>query len=340
MTSSLSRARRFTAVAAATVAAAVGVSACSSSAGGDGSSGKSVKVVGFAVIESAYDALAKGFAGTAAGKGFSIQGSYGASGDQSKAVAAGQKADVVEFSVTPDMTRLVDAGLVAPSWNTGPSKGIISDSVVVLAVRKGNPKGITGWDDLIKPGIKIVTADPLRSGSAKWNLLAAYAHGLGATKDAAAAKDYLGKFIDNVSVFAESGRKATEAFTSGQGDVLISYENEAILAKQAGEEIDYIVPDDTFLIENPAAVTEAASPLAKKFLDFALSAEGQKILASKGFRSIDPSVTPGTVEGANDPSNPFPTVKTLTTVADLGGWDAVNKLLFDDGALVSQLQSK
>ncbi|GAB2468015.1 type 2 periplasmic-binding domain-containing protein [Jatrophihabitans fulvus] len=332
------RTRRRGVALAALAVAAVGLSACGSDSDGGGGGSKTISVVGFSVIESVVDDLAEDFAKTDEGKGFAVNGSYGASGDQSKAVAAGQKADFVEFSVEPDMTRLVDAGKVSTSWNAGKYKGIVSQSVVVLAVRKGNPKKITGWDDLVKPGIKIVTADPTRSGAAKWNLLGAYAHGLGSTKDAAAARTYLGKFIKNVSVFAESGRKATEAFSSGQGDVLITYEDEAILAKQAGEDLDYVIPDDTFLIQNPGAVTTNASPVAKKFLTYITSEAGQKIFASDGFRPLDNSVDPGTVEGANDPSKPFPAIEKITTVDDLGGWDAVNKVLFDDGALVPTLQ--
>src|SRR3954453_190181 len=249
---------------AVTAVAALGLSACgsSSSAGSSSSSAaagaKSVElnVVGFSVIKSAYDQLGTEFAKTPAGAGVTFKGSYGASGAQSRAVIAGQKADVVAFSLAPDLKNVVDAGLVDAGWDEGPSKGILSDSVVVIAVRKGNPKGIKGWADLIKPGIGIVTPDPATSGSAKWNLLAAYAQALGPAKDEAAAKAYLGGFIKNVVSWNDSGRAATDSFTKGTGDVLISYENEAIAARAAGVELDYIVPDSTLLIENPAAVTK------------------------------------------------------------------------------------
>jgi sulfate transport system substrate-binding protein len=324
--------------------AAIGATGCGADSGtgasaAEGADETTINLVGFAVIESAYDALAEAFAQTEAGEGFAVRGSYGASGDQSRAVAGGAAADLVEFSVEPDLTRLVDAGLVAEDWNAGPTQGIGSQSVVVLVVRPGNPKGITGWDDLAEPGVSIVTADPTRSGAAKWNLLGAWAHGLGESGDAAAAEQYLGEVVDNVAVWAESGRKATEAFTSGTGDVLISYENEAILARQSGEQVGYVLPADTFLIENPVAVTKTAPPIASDFLGFVLSPEGQQIFASKGFRPLGEGVTPGTVEGANDPADPFPTPERLTTVADLGGWPAVNELLFDEGAIVPTLQA-
>jgi sulfate transport system substrate-binding protein len=322
-------------------ATALGLSACGSSSGGSAGSGdsKQLNLVGFAVIKSAYDDLGAAFAKTDAGKGVTIQGSFGASGAQSRAVIAGQKADVVALSLSPDVKKIAEAGKIATGWDGGANKGIVSDSVVVIAFREGNPKGIKGWADIIKPGVGIVTADPGTSGSAKWNLLAAYSQALGANKDEAAAKAYLGSFVKNVVSWNDSGRTATDAFVKGTGDVLISYENEAIAARAAGVKLEYVVPDSTFLIENPAAVTTTAPPAATEFLKYIQSTDGQKIFASKGFRPIDPSVTATDVPGANDPANPFPKVTNLTTVADLGGWSTVNDSLFDpDKGLVAELR--
>lgn len=323
-------------------ATALGLSACgsSSSSGSSGSSSATqLNLVGFSVIKSAYDELGTSFAKTAAGKGVTFKSSIGASGAQSRAVIAGQKADVVALSLSPDVKNIADAGKVATTWDSGATKGIVSDSVVVIAVREGNPKQIKTWADLIKPGVGIVTPDPGTSGSAKWNLLAAYSQALGANKDEAAAKTYLGSFIKNVVSWNESGRTATDAFVKGTGDALISYEVEAIAARAAGVKLDYIVPDSTFLIENPAAVTTTAAPAATAFLKYVESTDGQKILASKGFRPVDPSVTASDVAGANDPANPFPKVTKLTTVADLGGWSTVNDSLFDkDKGLVAELR--
>jgi sulfate/thiosulfate-binding protein len=340
------RRRRVLGLAATLLAATVGVSACAGStpatggASGASSGGSTaLNLVGFAVIKSAYDDLGKAFATTDAGEGVRIKGSYGASGAQSRAVIAGQKADVVAFSLAPDLDAVARAGLVDPAWNSGPSKGIVSRSVVVIAVRRGNPKGIKGWADLVKPGVGIVTADPGTSGSAKWNLLAAYAQALGPTKDEAAAAAYLASFIKNVVSWSESGRTATDAFVKGSGDALISYENEAIAARAAGVEFDYLVPDSTLLIENPAAVTTSAPPQAGEFLEFVAGTEGQKILGSKGFRPIDDSLKVTGVPGANDPANPFPAIGTLVTVADLGGWSTVNTTLFDkEAGLVTHLR--
>ena len=299
-----------------------------SSDSGSGGTASTISLVGFAVPKAANDALEAAWKKTDDGKNVTFEASYGASGDQSRAVEAGKKADYVHFSLEGDVTRLVKAGLVAEDWNTGPTKGIVSDSVVVLVVRKGNPKNITGWDDIVKPGIGIVTPNPGSSGSARWNILAGWAH---ATKDGGSDDDgkaFITKFFENAVTLAGSGREATTAFQGGTGDVLISYENEAIFARQSGEDFEYIVPDDTLLIENPAAVLKDANPKAKTFLEFALSDAGQKIFASKGFRPVT-DIEVGTVEGANDPKHPFPTPKDkLFTVADFGGWSEVNKKFF------------
>ena len=305
------------------VVAVTSLTACSSS-----TSGKKLSLVAYSVPKPAYDALTAAFEKTAAGKGVTFAASYGASGDQSRAVIAGQKASYVAFSLAPDMTKLVPK-FVSPSWDAGPTQGLVSRSVVVLVVRKGNPKHITGWDDLIKPGIKIVTPDPASSGSAKWNILAAYTHILEEGGTDAAAQTYLKAFFKNVAAKPESGSKATQTFINGTGDVLVSYENEAIAAKQKNEPVDYIVPKESILIENPAAVTLKAPKSAAAFLTFAESEAGQKIFASKGYRSVLPNFDPGTVTGANNPSAPFPTVQKLETIENLGGWKVANVKYFD-----------
>jgi sulfate/thiosulfate transport system substrate-binding protein len=307
---------------------ALGVTGCSSSSNASAGSAKKVSIVAYSVPKPAYDALAAAFGKTSTGRGVRFSASYGASGDQSRAVANGQHADYVAFSILPDLTKL-SPKFVASGWDAGPTKGLVSDSVVVLAVRKGNPKHITGWDDLIEPGVKIVTPDPGSSGSAKWNLLAAYAHGLLNGGGDSGAQAYLTKFAANIVSKPESGSKATQTFLSGTGDVLISYENEAIAARQKGQSLDYVVPDDTFLIQNPAAVTKNASQAARDFLSYVESAAGQQVFASKGYRPVLPGVSAGTVQGANDPADPFPVPKTLKTIADLGGWTAVNSKYFD-----------
>jgi sulfate/thiosulfate-binding protein len=304
-------------------AALVVVTACSSAA-----SDKQVSIVAYSVPKPAYDALTAAFEKTAAGKNVSFKASYGASGDQSRAVLAGQPADYVAFSLEPDMTKLVPK-FVDASWATGPTRGLVSESVVVLVVRKGNPKHIEGWDDLTKPGVKIVTPDPGSSGSAKWNILGAYTHVLEEGGTEAQAQAYLKRFFANVAAKPESGSKATQTFLNGTGDVLISYENEAIQSRAKGLPVDYVVPKESILIENPAAVTKQAPKAAKDFLAFVESKQGQAIFANKGYRSVFAGIDPGKVAGANDPSNPFPDVAKLATIQDLGGWKVVNKKYFD-----------
>ncbi|MBD8607118.1 sulfate ABC transporter substrate-binding protein [Aeromicrobium sp. CFBP 8757] len=315
---------------AVSLSAAV-LSACGGGSGGAGDT--QLSLVGFAVPKAGNNAAEAAFAKTSEGKGVTWKESYGASGDQSRAVANGLKADYVHFSITPDVTRLVEAGKVADDWDSGANKGIVTDSVVVLVTRKGNPKKITGWDDLAKPGVGIVTPNPGSSGAARWNILAAYQHIIGQGGSEQDASDYLAKVFANVDALPGSGRDATTAFQGGTGDVLISYENEAILARQNGEDIDYVVPSDTLKIENPAAVTTDAAPQAKAFLDFVLTKEGQEQYVAKGFRPLESvdGVDVGTVKGANDESDPFPAPEKLFTIDnDLGGWEAVNKKFFDE----------
>ena len=218
-----------------------------------------LSLVAYAVPKVGFDKVIPLFQKTDAGKDVSFSQSYGASGDQSRKVESGLPTDVVNFSVEPDVTRLVDAGLVDKDWNANEHKGFPFGSVVTIVTRKGNPKNIKTWDDLLKPGIEIVTPNPFSSGSAKWNLLAPYAEKSEGGKNPDAGLEYLSKLIgDHVKVQPKSGREATETFLQGTGDVLLSYENEAIFATRQGEDVDYVTPDTTFKIENPVAVLNNA----------------------------------------------------------------------------------
>lgn len=300
---------------------------------------ETISIVGFAVPEAANKAIAEEFVKTPEGRGVRFETSYGASGDQSRAVVSGLDADYVHFSVASDVTRLVDEGLVAEDWDAGPTRGVVSSSVVVLAVRPGNPKGIQDWDDIVQPGIEIVTPNPSSSGAARWNALAAWGHVIADGGTEAEAEAFLERLFANVVSLPNSGRDATTSFLSGTGDVLLAYENEAILATQNGEELDWVIPDDTILIENPGAVLVDATPAASDWLDFVLSAEGQRQFALKGFRPIIDGVDTSGVEGAPDPEDPFPAVQNLLTVADdFGSWDALSEKFFDEEAgIVSRI---
>ncbi len=327
---------------AGTVVGALALAGCGGSSGASDSAGGSVSLVGFSILEQANKQVISDFNETSEGKDVTFKQSYGASGDQARAVIGGQKADIVHLSLEPDVQKLVDEKLVADDWKSTPSKGILTQSVVVIVVRKGNPKNIQTWDDLVKSGVKIITPNPASSGSAKWNILAAYGHVLADGGSEADAEAYLTKLFGNVEALPGSGRDATTAFQSGQGDVLLSYENEAILAKQSGADFDYVVPPETLLIQNPGAVTTDASASAKDFLTYLTGKEAQTDYAKQGFRPLDDSISVE-VEGANDPSDPFPapSKKLLTIDDDFGGWSEANTKFFDENdGLVTKIQKE
>lgn len=317
------------AVYAVALVALVLAAACGSDASGD--EAETVSIVGFAVPEAANKAIADEFVKTDAGEGVSFQTSYGASGDQSRAVVAGLEADYVHFSVASDVTRLVDEGLVAEDWDDGPNQGVVSSSVVVLAVRPGNPLGIEGWDDIVQPGIEIVTPNPSSSGAARWNALAAWGHVISNGGTEEEAEQFLEDLFANVVSLPNSGRDATTGFLAGTGDVLLAYENETILATQNGEELDWVIPETTILIENPGAVLIDATPKATDWLEFVLSEDGQRQFALKGFRPIIDGVDTSGIEGVLDEDDPFPAVGNLLTVADdFESWDALSSKFFDE----------
>jgi sulfate/thiosulfate transport system substrate-binding protein len=299
-------------------------STAAASSGGGGSSTQ-LALVAYSTPKKAYDALTGAFAQTTAGKGVSFGQSFGASGSQSRAVDSGQPADVVAFSTTPDMTRLVKDGIVAKSWDANPHKGMSSNSVVVFVVRKGNPMHITGWDDLIKPGIDVITPNPSTSGSARWNILAGYGAELKEGKTPAQALAYVRTLLTkNVSVQDAAASAALQTFTSGKGDVLLDYESDAIAAEKAGDKIQYVVPKQTILIQTPIAVTAKTShpTQAKAFLNWQWSTAGQTIWAQQGYRPVLASV-------AKQFTSKFPTPPQLFTIAFLGGWTKAKTQFFD-----------
>jgi sulfate/thiosulfate-binding protein len=278
-------------------------------------------LVGYAVPREALAAVIKAWQETPDGKDVDFTQSYGASGDQARAVAAGLRADIVQLSTGLDIELLVRAGLVDPKWNRQSYKGIATNSIVVFAVRDGNPKKIRNWDDLLKPGVGIVTPNPLSSGAAKWNVLAAYGaqRRLGKTDKQAVA--WVERMVKNVVSLDTSGRNATNSFIAGRGDVFITYENEARLAK-----LQYVIPRQTLLIEAPIAVIKTSDnrDAANRFIRFTKSAQAQRIFAQYGFRPLVPSVYQEFVKQ-------YPRRPGIFKIDDkyLGGWKAVETKWFD-----------
>ena len=305
------------------VTAMVVVAGCG---GGDGSatgsSSDKLAVVGYSTPEAVYEeALEPGFEATSEGGGVSFSNSFGASGDQSRAVEAGQPASVVHFAQGGDMIRLVESGQVAPDWDKNEHKGIAQDSVVVMTVRKGNPEGLESLDDLLTEDVEIITPNPFSSGAARWNIMAIYGSQLHQGKSPEEALDAVKTVLEKTAVQPGSARDALAAFTQGAGDVLLGYENEAIKAQEEGEDVDYVIPPSTILIETPIAVTKEAPEAAQAFLDFIWSNEGQELWAENGYRPVDKSLV--------DPKQ-FPTPEDLFTIAEFGGWEKVNDEFFDD----------
>jgi len=285
----------------------------------------SLTLVAYSAPEPGWSKVIPAFNSSDEGKGVQVVTSYGASGDQSRGVAEGKPADLVNFSVEPDVTRLVKAGKVSKDWNADATKGIPFGSVVTLVVRKGNPKNIKDWDDLLRPGIEVITPSPLSSGSAKWNLLAPYAVKSEGGTNGQAGIDFIHKLVtDHVKLRPGSGREATDVFVQGSGDVLISYENEAIATERAGKPVEHVIPPQTFKIENPLAVVNASQHLdaAVAFKNFQYTAAAQKVWAQAGFRPVDPAV-------AADFRDQYPAPAKLWTIADLGGWGTADPQLFD-----------
>jgi sulfate transport system substrate-binding protein len=294
------------------------------SSGGSGGSGGKLDVVGYSTPEAVYtEALEPAFEESSNGSGVSFSNSFGASGDQSRAVAAGQPASVVHFSQAGDMERLVEEGeIVAKDWDQNKYKGIAQNSVVVMVVRKGNPEGLKSLDDLQSKDVDVITPNPFSSGSARWNIMAVYGNAIEAGKSPDQALDEVRTVLEKTVAQPGSGRDALSAFTQGQGDVLLSYENEAIKAEEEGEDVEYVVPPATLLIETPIAVTkDAPEPAAQDFLDFIWSDEGQEIWAENGYRPVNPKLVD---------EKQFPTPKDLFHIADFGGWGKVNDEFFDD----------
>lgn len=292
-------------------------------------------LVAYSTPREAYEEIIPLFQATPEGANVQFETSFAASTEQSRAVESGLPADIIALSLEPDVTRLIDLGLVAEDWNDDEFRGMVSDSVVVFIVRPGNPKGIATWDDLLADGVEVITPNALTSGGARWNIMAAWGAQTAQGKTEEEANAYLRQLFTHVPVQDKSARESLATFAGGKGDVLLGYENEVITAQQKGEPLEYVVPAQTILIENPAAVvTESANPeKAAAFIDFVRTPEAQHVFGSKGYRPILPEVL------AEFPD--FVTPEALFTIDELGGWADVTTKFFDpDNGIVAQVQQQ
>ena len=332
----MNRAQVRIAAAGAVVLSIVALAAACGGSGGstaDAASGGKINLVAYSTPETSYAKLIPAFNKTSEGKGVTFTQSYGASGDQSRAVAAGQPADVVHFALEPDIQRLVDAKLVSSNWNQNQYNGFVANTMVVFVVRKGNPKHITTWDDLVKPGVQVITPNPFTSGGARWNVMAAYGAQLKEGKTPAQAEAYLNELFHHVPVQDDKASAALQTFTGGKGDVLLAYEQDALLAQESGADIQIVYPPQTIQIQTPIATTTKASSAAKSFVKWMYTPQAQTILAQTGYRPVVSSVESAFTKAF--PSAQNPTQFTITDV-DSGGWNDVMTKFFDPTNSVMQ----
>jgi sulfate/thiosulfate transport system substrate-binding protein len=301
-------------------------------------------LVSFAVTKAAHEAIIPKFIEQwqkEKGQTVTFSQSYGGSGSQTRAVIDGLEADIVHLALALDTAKIEKAGLIQPGWEKEvPNEGIVSKSVAAIVTREGNPKGIKTWEDLGKDGVKLITADPKTSGVARWNFLALWGSILKTGGDDTKALDFTTKVYKNVPILTKDAREATDVFfKQGQGDALINYENEIILASQKGEKPTYSIPDVNVSIDNPIAIVDknvdkhGTREVAEAFVKYLYTPEAQREFAKAGFRPVD-----ATVAKEAEFAQKYPAVKTLFTAKDLGGWGEIQKKFFDDGAAFDKIQ--
>ena len=301
-------------------------------------------LVSFAVTKAAHEAIIPKFVEQwqkEKGQTVTFSQSYGGSGSQTRAVIDGLEADIVHLALALDTAKIEKAGLIQPGWEKeAPNEGIVSKSVAGIVTREGNPKNIKNWEDLSKDGVKLITADPKTSGVARWNFLALWGSVLKTGGDDAKALDFTTKVYKNVPILTKDAREATDVFfKQGQGDALINYENEIILAGQKGEKPTYTIPDVNVSIDNPIAIVDknvdkhGTREVAEAFVKYLYTPEAQREFAKAGFRPVD-----ATVAAEPEFAKKYPPVKTLFTAKDLGGWGEIQQKFFDDGAAFDKIQ--
>jgi sulfate/thiosulfate transport system substrate-binding protein len=332
----------------------VGIAACtdgsSTTASSPGTGSNTAKspveltLVSFAVTQAAYEKIVPLFTEKwqqEQNQEVTFNQSYGGSGSQTRAVIDGLEADVVALALALDTKKIEKANLIQPGWEKElPNNSIVTQSVAALVTREGNPKNIKGWADLTRSDVQVITANPKTSGGARWNFLALWGAISQTGGDAAKAEAYTTSVFKNVPVLPRDAREATDVFfQQGQGDVLINYENEVLLAKQRGEALPFVIPDPNISIDNPIAVVDAnvdkhgTREVAEAFVQFLFTPEAQREFAKVGFRPVDTTVT-------KEFASTYPAIKNLFTVQDVGGWDKVQKDYFDDGAVFDKIQAE
>ncbi|PSM49194.1 sulfate ABC transporter substrate-binding protein [Chroococcidiopsis sp. CCALA 051] len=304
-------------------------------------------LVSFAVTKAAHDAIIPKFVEQwkqEHNQNVTFSTSYGGSGSQTRAVIDGLEADIVHLALALDTSRIEKAGLIEPGWEKEvPDNAIVSKSVAALVTRPDNPKGIKTWADLAKDGVSLITADPKTSGIARWNFLTLWNSAIKTGASEEQALDFVSKVYGNVPILTKDAREATDVFfKQGQGDALINYENEILLAQQrGGENVAYIIPDVNISIDNPIAVVDrnvdkhGTREVAEAFVKYLFTPEAQQEFAKVGFRPVDE-----TVAQTKENTDKYPKVQNLGSVKDFGGWNAVQAKFFEDGAVFDQIQAK
>jgi sulfate/thiosulfate transport system substrate-binding protein len=321
--------RRLFALSALLLVLAAAIGAATAAAG---SASTRLSLAAYSTPREAYAKLISAFQDTPAGKDAEFSQSYGSSGEQTRAVKAGLKADIVALSLAPDVDELVQAGIVDSKWHRQSYRGMVTNSVVVFVVRDGNPKKIFGWDDLLEPGVQVVTPNPFTSGGARWNVMAAYGAWRKQGKTDRQAQANLLRLFKNVVAQDKSARESLQTFTSGKGDVMLAYENEALFARSKGQDLQFRIPRSTILIENPIAITKASEHKAEAnaFLRFLRTPAAQRVFAENGYRPVNKAV-------AAEFRSRFPARPGVFTIDQLGlgGWAKVQRRFFhpDTGIL-------
>jgi sulfate transport system substrate-binding protein len=277
------------------------------------------------------------------GEELTIKQSHGGSSAQSRKIIDGLEADVATLGIASDIDVLADKGLLPADWQKRlPGDSTPYNSTIVLLVRKGNPKGIKDWGDLVKPGIAVITPNPKTSAGARWNFLAAYAYALKQNgNDEAKAKAWIGQLYKNVPVLDTGARGSTVTFAQrGLGDVLIAWENEAYLASAefGADKFDIVVPSSSILAQPPVAVVDknakkhGTEKLAEAYLKFLYTPEAQEIIAKNHYRPLDPTISAKYAAS-------FPKID-LTTIAQFGGWKTAQPKFFGEGGVFDQIYDK